>query len=100
MKFIAITPGNEPRSYITDAPSWTDARVFSGRMLGVDPQTLECIQTESTRPDCELEWRGTDAGAKPNRSLWARLRQRDGSFGEWMPASDAVGSAPAKKGKR
>jgi hypothetical protein len=103
MKFIALTPGNDPRSYICEAPTWTDARVFSGRMLGVDPAKLECIQTESTRPDAELEWRGTDYGNKPNRTLWCRLRQRDGQFGEWMPATDAPlpeATKAAKKAKR
>lgn len=106
MKFIALTKGREPRSYIVEAPSWFDARGFCARMLKADPADLECIETEQTRPDAELRWVESDAGSPPNRHLEVRFRVwHSDKFGEWLEAraaavqTDVHGKNAARSGK-
>jgi hypothetical protein len=78
MKFILLDKTN--KSVVVAASTHYDVKKFAERLFAmryppgakVTPP-FDVIETaDGAREDFQLEWRGTDAGAHPNRNLWVR----------------------------
>jgi hypothetical protein len=89
----AATPERSP-DLVVSAPTWFDARSNAAKLWAtiyphVDPALpLDAVLADpGTEPLAELEWRGSDAGSHPNKTMWMRTRATLRSkWSEWRLA--------------